>query len=156
MMIKGNIYEVGSGEQIKIQKGFSGKQNIVTEGSRLLDAQWNSVLNIGATTVIVASPKNNESLLITDIIVTSPKKVNNSSAIIRFFDGTNSVILFNLEGSDSAIQFNHSFEGGVRGWKDAMIEIITDTALQAVTTMLTYVRIGPEFTQNFDVWSNGG
>ena len=38
------------------------------------------------------------------------------------------------------------------GWKDAVLQVITDQAAMSVTTLIGYIHIVEAFTKSYNVW----
>lgn len=139
-------------ESLDVQIGIDGKPTLITESLRILDCHWAVVTNTGVETKTVVTVRPNESIMITDIIITSSKKVVDATIIPAFDDGTNSIDLMTIEAGLAAVEFNHSFAGGVKGWKDADFNITTNKAALNVETMIAYVHISEELTLSYDEW----
>lgn len=142
-----------NGTPIDVQPGINGKPTIITESLRTLNCHWAVVTNTGIETKTVVTVRPNESIMITDIIITSSKKVTDATIIPLFDDGTNSVDLMTIEAGLAAVEFNHAFTGGIRGWKNADFKITTNKAALNVETLVAYVRISETLTLTYDVWN---
>lgn len=132
--------------------GLNGQSVLVVESLIKLDAHWQSSVNDAAETIDIVTPKSKESIMITDLIITSSKKVANSTLIIQFSDGVNTELLTEMEGETSPIEFSHAFSGGLKGWKDAVLQVVTDQALMNVTTLIGYVKISKTLTKTYSEW----
>jgi hypothetical protein len=149
-MLKQYLADI-NGTPLNVQTGLDGSQCLVTDSSRVLAAHWHSTeITIATTTTIIAA-KPGESVLLTDLIVTLSKKVNAATIIPCFSDGTNTVNLFTFEAETSPFQFSHAFQGGIRGWKDADFQIVTNQAT-TVSVFVGYVHISPEQTKPYGEW----
>ena len=141
------------GSPLDVWTGIKDGPVLVTEGLRTLDCHWQSGVNDAAETTTIVSTKPNQSLLLTDIIVTSSKKVASSTITLRFFDGTNTETLMVIEGAEAPVEFAHTFQGGVRGWKDADFQVVTNQAAMYSVTFVGYVHLSPDLTQSYTVWN---
>jgi len=148
-----NIIADKAGVPVDVQTGLGGIPTLILESLRTLNCHWAVVTNTGSETKTVVTVKPNESIMITDIIITSSKKVTDATIIPNFDDGTNSIDLFTIEAGLAAVEFNHSFVGGIRGWKAAEFKITTNKAALNVETMVAYVRISKDFTKTYAQWN---
>jgi len=142
-----------AGEPVNIRLGLDDACTVVTEGLKTLDAHWRSSAITTAVTTTVVEAKVNESILLTDIMVILSKKVTAATIIVRFSDGTNAVNMFTLDAGTNPFQFSHAFQGGLRGWKDASLQVVTDDTT-TVSVLVGYVHISSEATQSYDVWDS--
>ena len=140
------------GKLLNVQVGLDDEQTLISEGIRTLAAHWKSSKITTATTTNLIEVAPNESILLTDLIVTLEKKVATATIIPRFSDGANTENLFTFEAATAAFQFSHAFQGGLRGWKDADFQVVTNEAT-TVSVLVGYVHITPEATKPYDVWS---
>lgn len=151
-MIKVLLANPCSNEALAIKSGFDGKCTLIVESLSKLSAKWQSVVNTGVETKNVVTPAPDESILLTDLIVSSSKKVAGSTITIQFSDGVNTEVLMKTEGASAPIEFSHAFVGGLTGWKDAILQIVTDQAVMNVTTLIGYVKISKALTKTYDEW----
>ncbi len=141
-----------AGTPLNVQTGVDGKQFLVTDGSRVLGAHWQSeaITTTTTTTIIEAIP--DESIMLTDLVVILSKKVADATIIVRFYDGTNTEILFTFDGAFASFQFSHAFQGGLRGWKDADFQIVTNKNT-TVGVLVGYVHIATAQTKEYSIWN---
>ena len=152
-MIKTLLVNSCNSEALAVEKGFKGSCTLIAESLLKLNAHWRSAVNDAAETIDVVTPTPDESILLTDLIITSSKKVANSTVIVQFYDGTNTEILTEMEGETSPIEFSHSFSGGLRAWKDAILQVITDQAAMNVTTLIGYMKVSEKLTKTYAEWN---
>jgi len=146
------ILAAAGGKALNTMLGIDGIQTLVAESITKLNAHWQTaVITINTTTTIVAV-RPQESIMLTDLIITSSKKVAGLDITAQFYDGTNTVVMMGVEGATAPVNFGHAFAGGLRGWKDADFQIVTDVTAGNVTVMVGYVRISPKFTLDYSVW----
>jgi hypothetical protein len=153
MSIKVFLANPESGQVLSCKPGFAGECTLVTESLVRLDAKWKSGINSAAETVDVMAPKSGESIFITDLLLTSSKKVANSTIALQFYDGTNTEKIMEIEGETAPVEFSHAFAGGLPGWKDAVLQVITDQAAMYVVTLVTYIRVSEKLTKTYSEWS---
>lgn len=151
-MIKVLLANPCNNEALAVKSGFDGKCTLIVESLLKLTAKWQSVVNTGVETKDVVTPVPDESILLTDLIVSSSKKVALSTITIQFSDGVNTEVLLTTEGSSSPIEFSHAFVGGLTGWKDAVLQAVTDQAAMNVTTLIGYVKISKALTKTYSEW----
>ena len=132
--------------------GLDGQSVLVVESLSKLNAKWQSVVNTGVETKSVVTPIPDESILLTDLIISSSKKVATSTITVQFSDGVNTEILMTTEGASAPIEFSHAFVGGLTGWKDAILQAVTDQAAMNVTTLIGYIKISEALTKTYDEW----
>lgn len=137
---------------LDLQKGLAGDCTLITESLRTLNAKCQFVVNTGIETVDVVIPLPDESIFITDIIVSSSKKVAASTIVIQLSDGVNTEICMEFEAATAPIQFSHAFSGGMLGWKDAILQVVTDKAAMNVTTLVSYIKVSDVFTKTYTEW----
>lgn len=94
----------------------------------------------GAATTIVAQPSNEGSLMLTDLFI-SADKVNNASVTVQFADGTNTIPIITPIVTDAPVNLGAALAGRWQGWKDARVEVVTDTAGQNVTVSVGYIKM---------------
>lgn len=150
-MINLILYDSESGKALKTDVDVEGCKILAVETISKLKALWKTGNNAGAASIDLIAPPANESLMVTDLIITSGRQVPNSTVTVQFTDGTRTEVLMILNNAE-VVKFNHGFEGGIRAWKDAKIQIITDTANQLISSFCAYVKISPAFTKSFDEW----
>ena len=143
-----------NGQSLDCRPGFAGQSILVAESLVRLNSVWRSGINDAAETIDVVTPALNESILIVDLIITSSKKVAGSTIILQFHDGTNTEKIMEIEGASAPVEFSHSFAGGLIGWKDAILQVITDQAAMYVVTLVGYVKIFESLTKTYDEWKN--
>ena len=153
-MIKTLLASPYDGEALAVEEGLGGSYTLITESFLKLNAHWRSAVNDTAETINIVTPLPNESILLTDLIITSSRKVSTSTLIVQFCDGINTEILTEMEGATSPIEFSHSFSGGLRGWKDAILQVVTDQIAVNVTTLVGYVKIPARLTKTYNVWDS--
>jgi hypothetical protein len=90
--------------------------------------------------------------MLTDLVIVLSKKVVAATIVPRFSDGTNTEDLFTFDAATASFQFSHAFQGGLRGWKDADFQIVTDQAT-TVGVLLGYVHIAVEQTIAYGTWN---
>lgn len=134
------------------RKGFEGHCTFVTESLLQLNALWKAETNNAAETVNIITPVTAGSILITDLIITSSKKVASSTIVIQFSDGVNTVVCMEIEAATAPVQFSHSFTGGLRGWEDAILQVVTDQAAMHVTTLVSYIKVAETLTKSYAEW----
>lgn len=140
-----------NGTPLNVQTGISGSQCLVTDGARVLDAHWESASITTATTTALVEAKPDESIMLTDLVVILSKKVAGATIIVRFTDGTNTVPLFTFDAVTASFQFSHAFQGGLRAWKDADFQVVTNQAT-TVGVLIGYVHIASNETKEYGVW----
>ena len=140
-----------NGVPLNVQTGLDGSRCLIIDSSRVIAAHWQSVSITTATTTPVVVAKPGEAIMLTDMVIILSKKVNLATIIPCFADGTNTVNLFEFDASTAPFQFSHAFQGGLRGWKDADMQIVTNQAT-TVGVLIGYVHISPEQTSSYGVW----
>jgi hypothetical protein len=153
MAIKVFLANSESSQILDNQPGFTGDCTLVAESLIRLNAKWRSGINNAAETIDVVTPVVGESIFITDVLVTSSKKVANSTIILQFHDGTNTEKIMEIEGVSAPVEFSHAFAGGLSGWKDAILQVITDQAAMYVVTLIGYVKVSEDQTKTYNDWS---
>ena len=153
MSVKVYLVNPQSSQALNCAVGFTGEYTLITESRIRLNAKWRSGINNAAETVDVVTPKSSESILITDLLLTSSKKVANSTVILQFYDGTNTEKIMEIEAETAPVEFSHAFAGGLPGWKDAILQVITDQAAMYVVTLVGYIRVSEDLTKSYKDWS---
>ncbi len=141
-----------SGVPLNVQIGLEGKQCLVTDGSRVLAAHWQSAAITTATTTTIVAAKPNESILLTDLVLILSKKVASATITPCFDDGTTAINLFAFDAATAPFQFSHAFQGGLRGWKDADFRVVTSHNT-TVGVLVGYVHVAPKQTKSYGVWN---
>ena len=141
------------GIPVDVHKGLDDHPTLVTESLRALECHWKTGTNDAIETITIVKVKPDQAIMITDIIITSNKKVQDATIIPVFGDGTNSIDLFTIEAGLAAVEFSHSFAGGIRGWKDADFKITTNKAAINVETFVGYVHLSKAAAKTYSVWN---
>ena len=140
-----------SGNPVDVRCGLDKCDTLITEGLRTLAAHWKSPSITTATTTTVVEAKPNQSIMLTDLVIILSKKVAGATVIVRFSDGTNTEIMLTFDAATANFEFTHAFTGGLRGWKDADFQIVTNQAT-TLAVIVGYVHISTESTKAYDVW----
>jgi len=142
-----------NGTPLNIQTGIDGNPTLITDGIRALNAQWKTTaLATAVTGQHLVDAKPNGSIMLTDLIVILSKKVTAATISFSFDGGVYKAELFSFDAGTSSFQFSHSFQGGLRGWKDANLLITTNDAT-TVSVLVGYVHISPVQTKPYGVWN---
>jgi len=152
MAIKVFLSNPQSDQVLDCEPGFTGDCTLIAESLTRLNAKWRSGINNAAETIDVVTPKPGESIFITDVLLTSSKKVANSTIILQFYDGTNTEKIMEIEGETAPVEFSHAFAGGLSGWKDAILQVITDQAAMYVVTLVGYIKVSESLTKTYSEW----
>ena len=142
-----------SSQILSCASGFAGECTLIAESLTRLAVRWKSGINNAAETVDIVAPKPGESIFITDLLLTSSRKVANSTIVLQFYDGTNTEKIMEIEGETAPVEFSHAFAGGLPGWKDAVLQVITDQVAMYVVTLVTYIRVSEKLTKTYSEWS---
>lgn len=142
-----------SGTPLNVQTGVDGSQCLVTDGVRTLDAHWRSANITTATTTTIVEASPNESIMLTDLIIILSKKVAAATIIPRFACEGHTINLFTFDGNVDAFQFSHAFTGGLRGWKEADFQIVTNEAT-TVGVLVGYVHVASKQTKTYSEWDS--
>lgn len=142
-----------SGIPLNVQTGVDGSQCLVTDGSRVLAAHWRSETITTNTTTTIIEARPDEAVMITDLIIILSKKVASATIISRFYDGTNAENFFTFDAATASFQFSHAFQGGIKGWKEANFQIVTNQST-TVSVFVGYVHINTKQTSAYDVWNS--
>ena len=153
MAIKVFLSNPQSNRVLDCESGFAGECTLVAESLIRLNAKWQSGINNAAETIDIVAPKADESIFITDLVLTSSKKVANSTIVLQFYDGTNTEAIMEIEGETAPVEFSHAFAGGLLGWKDAILQVITDQAAMYVVTLVGYVKVSEDLTKTYSEWN---
>jgi len=151
-MLKQNIAHT-DGTPLDVHSGFDDHLTLITEGLRGLECHWKTGINDASETTTIVESKYNQAMLLTDIVVTSSKKVNSSTVTLQFSDGTNTEIMMVIDGAEAPVEFSLNFQGGIRGWKNADLQVVTNQAAMYVVTFIGYVHISPESSKEYGVWN---
>ena len=153
MAIKVFLTNPQSNQVLDCQPGFTGECTLIAESRIRLDAKWKSGINNAAETINIVTPNPGESIFITDLLLTSSKKVANSTIVLQFYDGTNTEEIMEVEGETAPVEFSHAFAGGLSGWEDAILQVITDQAAMYVVTLVGYIKVSESLTKTYNEWS---
>lgn len=150
-MLKQNIAHI-DGTPLDVHSGIDDHPTLITEGLRCLECHWQTGVNDASETTTIVSARYNQAILITDIVITSSKKVNSSTVTLQFADGTNTETLMVIDGAEAPVEFSLNLQGGIRGWKNADLQVVTNQAGMYAVTFVGYVHISPESTKDHDIW----
>jgi hypothetical protein len=153
MSIRACLINQRNGMSLDNQYGFTDQSTLITESLARLNSRWKSGVNDADETIDIVIPAPNESLFITDIMITSSKKIASSTIVLQFYDGTNTEAIMEIEGASAPVEFSHAFAGGLSGWKDAKLQVVTNQAAMYVVTLVCYVRVATKLTKTYAEWS---
>lgn len=102
------------------------------------EGTFTSVTSSTATTTNIVTPSDDGSVHVTDIVI-SGEKQNAGTAEIRITDGTNNITLFKATLTDAPVNMALAISGRMQGWKDARIDLITNSGGD-ITVTLGYVK----------------
>jgi hypothetical protein len=153
MSVRTCLINPRNGMSLDSQYGFTDQSTLIAESLARLNSRWKTGVNDAAETIDIVVPAPNESVFITDIMITSSKKVASSTIVLQFYDGTNTEQIMEIEGASAPVEFSHAFAGGLCGWKDAKLQVVTDQAAMYVVTLVCYVRVATKLTKTYAEWS---
>ena len=142
-----------NGVPLDVHAGLDDHPTRITESLRTLAAHWKAPAITTATTTTAVEAIPNQSIMLTDLIIILSKKVAAATIVVQFSDGTNTEILLTFDAATASFQFDHSFQGGLRGWEDADLQIVTDQAT-TLTVLVGYVHISTQSTKSYSVWNS--
>lgn len=147
----GNGTPLNSGKLI-VQTLFEGLRNSLIFGSvPFSHGVWNSETLSGAATTTIATCPEGGSLIVTDVVI-SAKKVNSTTLLVCFDDGTNTKIFSAPDTVQQSTNFSWSPVGRVQGWRDANINAVTTGANFDGTVYIGYIIINEG--QSYNQWLN--
>lgn len=114
--------------------------HLIVEDHARVATQFKSAAHSGAATTAVVTPRPGTAIVITDIILAGEKRTN-ATIDVRFTDGSDSVIIIAPVVNDTPVNLHIPFAGRFRGWLDARIDFITDTANQVANITIGYYFI---------------
>ena len=143
-----------SGIPLDVHAGLDDHPTRITESLKTLDAHWRASAITTATTTIVVPARAGASLMMTDIVVILTKKVTAATIVVSWeCSGGYKVPMFSLDAGTASFQFSHAFQGGMKGWKDADIVVITNDTT-TLSVLVGYVHISTESTQSYSEWNS--
>ncbi len=116
---------------------FGAHVHLITEDHSRVATKFKSVSHTTNATTTITTPKPGGAIVMTDMIV-SGEKINGGTITVQFNDGTNQVVITKSHVTDGPVNMASSLQGLCLGWKDAFIELITDTANQDATVSIWY------------------
>ena len=141
-----------NGMPVSVRGGLGDSPVLVSESVKVLDAHWKSSAITTAKTTTVVEARPNESILLTDLMIILSQKVTAATIIVQFYDGTNTVVLLTLDAASDSFQFSHAFQGGLRGFKDADLQVVTDNTT-TLSVLVGYLHVSPGSTKPYAVWN---
>ena len=123
---------------------------ILVENSARIYGTFKAETRTSAGTTIVAEPSEDGSIILTDIIVTADR-VNGASVTVQFTDGTNTIVIFEVDVTDAPVAIGLPLNGRWQGWRNARLELVT---VGAVTSTLSvgYYKIPSTRTLDYSTW----
>jgi hypothetical protein len=100
---------------------------------------FKSATRTEAGTTIIATPRLNQSILLTDLLISGEKQAG-STVTVRFTDGTYTVDIFVASQVDAPPQIAIPLSGRWQGWKNARLEVVTSGAADA-TVAIGYMKV---------------
>ena len=142
----------GAGKKLLHVETVGAHTHLVVEDHSRVATQFKSVAHSGATTTAVVTPRQGQVIVITDIVLAGEKRTN-ATIDVRFTDGSDSVIIIAPVVNDAPVNLHIPFSGRFRGWKDARIDFITDTANQVANITIGYYFIQGAGVLSFTDWA---
>ena len=139
------------GKPVEVQAGLDDSPALIAESLRTLRAHWQTSSITTATTTTIICPRSNAALLLTDLIIILSKKVASATIITRFTDGTNTENLITFDAATASFEFSHAFQGGLRAWKDAEFQIVTNQTT-TIAVFVAYMHISEKSSLEFGAW----
>ena len=143
MGLKVQVADPSTGRILSVKPVFGTESAIFAESPLNLVSRFKSVDFTVAATQIIAEPETGGFVGVYDVLLSS-KKLNATSIIVQFTDGTNVVKLVDFDNTTS-IQEAITFSTLWTGWKDARLEAVTDGTFNA-TISISYVKLGNGLT----------
>ena len=100
---------------------------------------FKSIEFAGPLTAALVLPNDDGSLILSDLVVTGDK-VNGGSVEVQFTDDVDEAIIIKPVTTDAPVAISISFNGQVRGWKDARIDVIV-TGVVIGSVLATYIKV---------------
>lgn len=125
--------------------------HLVTEDHSRVATQFKTADHTTAATTAVAKPPAGTALVLTDLII-SGERINAGTIILHFTDDVDNVVLFTIHVTDAPVNLAMPFAGRWRGWKDARLDFITNTANQAASISIGYYIVEGEGVFTFADW----
>ena len=138
-MIKVILLDTTTGKALNTIKDTFDIPTIAVTDNYLQNVCFKSSTRTSAGTTIIASPKEDGAILITDMII-STDRVANSQLTVFFDDGTYNISIYDGYANDAPLNLALGFHGGWIGWKDASLEMTTVAAIKA-TVAVGYMKI---------------
>lgn len=102
-----------------------------------------------AGTTVIVQPSLNQEIVMTDLMLSAEKQAG-STVTIQWTDGANTVVIFIADTVDAPVTLAIPFAGRWQGWKDARLELVTDTNGN-VTVAVGYYKVETGIT--FAEWN---
>ena len=123
---------------------------IIEDHSRVATHFKHAGTTSAATTVIV-QPASGEAVVVTDLVL-SQEKVSSGALTVQYTDGTDTEILFKGSSVQAPIALAIPYEGRVRGWRDARVEMISAGTNVETDVSVHYYRLKGEGVLSFADW----
>lgn len=145
-MLNSVIIDPTSLDPVYIDEFFSSDEKL-TDGQKVLATtdplkffgRFKTFLFTSATTnEILVEPLSGGSLFITDLVVFARQQTGREIQV-NLTDGTNTEFLFDANLNNEPIHFGITFGGRWRGWRDARIEVTSDST-QRYSIGIGYVK----------------
>ncbi len=122
---------------------FGAHVHLITEDHSRVATLFKSVTHSTAATTTITKPKPGGAIVMTDMIV-SGEKIASGLITVQFNDGSNQVPVTISHVNDNGVNLSSSLQGLCLGWKDAFIEMITNTMNQDATVTIWYYFVRDE------------
>ena len=144
-------YLVTKGGELLHTETVGVHTHLVTENHARVATQFKSATHTSNATTAVATPRKGQAVVITDLTV-SGEKINGGIITLQWADGTNTDVITKFHVTDGPVSLHIGYGGRKRGWKDARIDFITDTANQDATVDVGYYFIRGLGVLSFTDW----
>ncbi len=125
--------------------------HLITEDHSRVGTQFKVARSTVASTTIVVQPRASQAIVLTDLIV-NQDKVAGGTVSVQFTDGSNAEIIFQADTTDAPVTAAMAFQGRVRGWVDARIELISSGTNPETSVTVVYYHLGGEGVLSFTDW----
>ena len=130
------VLYAANGDELHTEK-FGHHTHLITEDHSRVATLFKSVTHTTAATTTITKPRPGGAIVMTDMIV-SGEKIAGGVITVQFNDGSNQVPITLNHVNDGPVNLASSLQGLCLGWKDAFIEMITNTMNQDATVTIWY------------------
>ena len=141
------VHLLASGAEVEFhwhESPKTGLPTLVVLSPGLAHGRFKAATRTVAGTTTIVTPEPGGSIILTDLLISS-QKFSLGAVKVQFTDGTDTVVIFDIDVTDAPVAVALPFNGRWEGWQDAQVDMVT-TLDPAATVSIGYIHISSSLT----------